>query len=470
MEGIELSSYNTSTMATIGILGTGDYGRALAKRMLRCGLKVVFGSRDPASRHLEAIDKELADAKLSTVKDVLSNENIEIIILAVHHWNIDSCLENFNAESSQKIFIDISNNEEILKDESIAETLVAKFPGMRVVKAFNTLSAYAVEDDNFGGSRRVLIAADDIEAREKVSWLCSEIGFESVTYGSLKAARELEAYPTRLMQGWGKATIFMLIVFFAWNIFVGVKYVYYYSKYNKRFPWETIPLRFINKSICMTAITLLTFSYLPGCLAAFLQIYNGSKYIRFPNFLDLWLKSRKMLGLYALLFSLWHVIISTICMSPGYWGGWFQSTRITLPENTTDLTLSFSSRMNFQGEANISAGILAILCMIIVGLSSLPSVGNILNWREWRFVQSHLGYITLLFATAHVLIFSFPYWIRRPSGLWKSSTFLSCLIPMITLCLKFLLLLPCIGNYVYKIRSGWERKKSSKSLLTTICL
>ncbi|CAI9733271.1 probable E3 ubiquitin-protein ligase HECTD2 [Octopus vulgaris] len=278
MEGIELSSYNTSTMATIGILGTGDYGRALAKRMLRCGLKVVFGSRDPASRHLEAIDKELADAKLSTVKDVLSNENIEIIILAVHHWNIDSCLENFNAESSQKIFIDISNNEEILKDESIAETLVAKFPGMRVVKAFNTLSAYAVEDDNFGGSRRVLIAADDIEAREKVSRLCSEIGFESVTYGSLKAARELEAYPTRLMQGWGKATIFMLIVFFAWNIFVGVKYVYYYSKYNKRFPWETIPLRFLNKSICMTAITLLTFSYLPGCLAAFLQIYNGKNF------------------------------------------------------------------------------------------------------------------------------------------------------------------------------------------------
>ncbi|GAB1604386.1 metalloreductase STEAP4-like [Argonauta hians] len=462
MEDMEMSARKPSEKPAIGILGTGDYGRALAKRMLRCGVRVIFGSRDPANRDLVSIDKELADAQLSTINDVLLNENIEIIILAVQHWNIEGCLKNFNVDTSKKIFIDISNNEKPLDNQSIAEIIACKFPGMRVVKAFNTLSAYAVESDNFGGSRRVFIATDDIEAREKVSRLCCEIGFESVSYGSLKAARELEAYPTRLMQGWGKATICTIIVFLIWFVFVVIKYVYIYNKYNITFRWDNIPMRFLNKPVCMTAITLLTFSYLPGCLAAFLQIYNGSKYVRFPNFLDLWLKSRKALGLYALLFSLWHVVISTICMSPGYYGGWFQNTYVTLPENTTDFRIKFKSPMNLRGEANVSVGVLAILCMIVIGLSSLPSVGDILNWREWKFVQSHLGYITLLLATIHVLIFSFPYWIKRPSSLWRSGTFLSTFLAMVTLFLKLLLLMPCIGNYVYKIRSGWERKKSPK--------
>ncbi|MPC83743.1 Metalloreductase STEAP4 [Portunus trituberculatus] len=58
-----------------------------------------------------------------------------------------------------------------------------------------------------------------------------------------------------------------------------------------------------------TALTLLALCYLPGVLAAYLQLWRGTKYSQFPGWLDRWLKSRKHLGLLMLLNALLHVIM-----------------------------------------------------------------------------------------------------------------------------------------------------------------
>ncbi|CAE1272781.1 STEAP4 [Acanthosepion pharaonis] len=444
----------------IGIIGTGDYGRALANRLLRCGYDVIMGSRDPDHSRLTQIDQRLTFAEVINTKELLEDSNIEIVFLAIHSWNFESCLSSFRNQIQDKIFIDISNRERPSKTESNAEKLVEAFPGLRVVKAFNTLSAYALESDTFGGTKQVLIASDDTTAKEKVSNLAREMGFTPVDYGVLRASREIEAYPLTLMVGWGWPTLFCLGIFIGWNIVVCIKYIYYYSRSTRRFKWDQVPLAYLNKPVCLTAITLLALSYLPGCLAAFLQIINGTKYKRFPNWFDRWLKARKMIGLYALFFSVWHVAISGIYMSPGYLGSWFESTKVHLPENTSDYVLDFSVRMNLRGEGTISVGILALLLMSILGLSSLPSVGAILNWREWRFVQSHLGYVTLFLVTAHVVIFALPGWMRSPVKMLYRSTFMACVIPFIVLFMKLILITPCVGGYLDKIRGGWERRKS----------
>lgn len=37
----------STTKQTIAILGSGDFGRALAKRLVQSGFNVIIGSRDP---------------------------------------------------------------------------------------------------------------------------------------------------------------------------------------------------------------------------------------------------------------------------------------------------------------------------------------------------------------------------------------------------------------------------------------
>ena len=446
----------------IGIIGTGDYGRALANRLLRCGYNISMGSRNPDHARLIHIDERLESVNVKSTKELLEDPTIEIIFLAIHSWNFESCLSPFRNEIQDKIFIDISNRDRPSKTESNAENLAQAFPGLRVIKAFNTLSAYAMESDTFGGSKQVLIASNDSAAKEKVSTLAREMGFTSVDYGVLRAARDLEAYPLTLMSGWGWPTLFSLGIFLGWNIVVICSYAYYYSMSTRQFKWDYVPLAYLNKPVCLTAITLLALSYLPGCLAAFLQIINGTKYKRFPDWFDRWLKARKMIGLYALFFSVWHVAISGIYMSPGYLGSWFETTKVHFPENTSGFVHDFSVRMNLRGEGTISVGILALLLMSILGLSSLPSVGAVLNWREWRFVQSHLGYVTLFLVTAHVVIFALPGWIRSPIRMLYRTTFMCCVIPFIVLFMKLILITPCVAGYVDKIRGGWERRKSHR--------
>ena len=452
----------------IGILGTGDFGRALAKRLIRCGYDVIMGSRNPDYQRVTSIDEELTPVKVATINEVLSNENISIVFLAVHAKNFSLCITPSIDSLGNKILIDISNQDKLRNGESNAEKLAEEFPTLRIVKAFNTLSAYAMESDTFGGAKQVLIASNDQEAREKVSALSREMGFTPIDYGMLRSARDLEAYPLTLMYGWGRPTLFTFGIFIGWNVVLIIKYWNYYGRSKHKFKWSNIPLAYLNKPVCLTAITLLALSYLPGCLAAFLQIINGTKYKRFPDWFDQWLKARKMLGLYALFFSAWHVAISGIFMSPGYMGSWFETTKVHFPENTSGFVHDFSVKMNLKGEGTISVGILALLLMSILGLSSLPSVGAVLNWREWRFVQSHLGYVTLFLVTSHVVIFALPGWIKHPKKFFYFNSFMCCIIPFIVLLMKLLLITPCIGGYVDQIRGGWERTQRYKKTVEPV--
>ena len=111
------------------------------------------------------------------------------------------------------------------------------------------------------------------------------------------------------------------------------------------------------------------------------------------------------------------------------------------------------------GECVILFGLLALLLMCILGLTSVPAIGNLLNWREWVFVQSQLGVVCLILATVHITTKGFSEWMVSKN--WfevvQRLSFQSTLIPYFTLLLKLFLLLPPVSAYVWKIRRGWER-------------
>ncbi len=59
-------------------------------------------------------------------------------------------------------------------------------------------------------------------------------------------------------------------------------------------------------------------------------------------------------------------------------------------------------------------GVFAYALACLLGITSLPSVTNVLTWKEFAFVQSKLGWICMIFACAHDMFYGWPY-IDAPS-------------------------------------------------------
>jgi 8-hydroxy-5-deazaflavin:NADPH oxidoreductase len=172
----------------IAIIGKGHVGKALGKGL---GVKheVRFGHRDPA--------EQVADAAKWG----------EVIILAIPHENLDDALIAIKPYVDGKVVIDVTNaindNLElsISCNTSTAEKTQKKLPKARVVKAFNTVFAVNQSVGKIGSEQlTAFIAGDDIRAKQTVSQLTLDIGFDPLDCGSLKTARYLDAMAILIIQ------------------------------------------------------------------------------------------------------------------------------------------------------------------------------------------------------------------------------------------------------------------------------
>merc|ERR1711997_101874 len=220
-------------------------------------------------------------------------------------------------------------------------------------------------------------------------------------------------------------------------------------------------------TLAVHAITLLALCYLPGCIGAWIQIFRGTKYSRFPNWLDKWLKMRKQLGLLMLFSASVHMCMSVAVMSPTqYELAYGDPVEIvadvnkkynwTASELVPDQKVKIygSEKMHWRGECFLAAGVFSYALAVLLGITSLPSVTNVLTWKEFAFVQTKLGWSCLIFAVAHDIFYGLPY-LDSPSCYIPSSFQYALYIPGLTIALKIPLL--CLDRYLTKIRSGWER-------------
>ena len=102
-------------------------------------------------------------------------------------------------------------------------------------------------------------------------------------------------------------------------------------------------------------------------------------------------------------------------------------------------------------------GVVAYAFSVVLGITSLPSVTAALSWKEFAFVQSKLGWISLMFAVAHDLFYGWPY-IDAPSCYVPPTFQYAVYLPGLAILMKIPLILPCIDKKLQKIRGGWERK------------
>ena len=185
----------------VGILGSGDVGKALGKGFISRGHDVRIGSREPSK--LDAWVKENG-AKASTGTFEEAAKFGELIVFATLGHAVENVIELAGADSFDgKIVIDATNplkNEPnklpelyVGHTDSLGEQIQRWLPKAKVVKAFNTVgNAYMIDPKFSGGPPDMFIGGDDKAAKEKVSAICKDFGWGVVDLGGISASRYLE--------------------------------------------------------------------------------------------------------------------------------------------------------------------------------------------------------------------------------------------------------------------------------------
>ncbi|XP_034549849.1 metalloreductase STEAP3 [Notolabrus celidotus] len=439
----------------ISIIGSGDFSRSLSIRLLSCGFRVVVGSRDPG-RVAGGLFPDGVELKSQREAVVAADRMVFTAVFPEHYHTLLGLRE----ELAGKVLVDVSNASSVGgRGRSNAERLAEMFPKSSVVKGFNVVSAWSLQVGAHDGSRQVLICSDCSASKASVLQLARRLGFTPVDLGGLCASRNIEEAPLILFPSWGRPvlTTFLLFLFFyGYNFFRHILLPYLDKGENN---FYQLPLVTVNETLPSVALVTLAIVYLPGVLAALLQLVTGTKYQRFPVWLDRWLCSRKQLGLLSFLCAVLHAIYSmclTLRRAAGYtlMNGAYRQVKAGV-EN------SWVEQQVWRSDLYLSSGILGLGVLALLAITSLPSVGNALNWREFTFVQSGLGYAALTLSVTHTLFFgwnfafypsSYPYFLP-PVFL------LSLILPCTVLVGRLLLALPCLTIRLTKIRRGWESRQ-----------
>ncbi|KAG9276497.1 STEAP family member 1B-like [Astyanax mexicanus] len=227
--------------------------------------------------------------------------------------------------------------------------------------------------------------------------------------------------------------------------------------YHNKSDFYKIPILVLNKVLPWTSITLLALVYLPGVLASLLQLHRGTKYSRFPVCLENWMSVRKQLGLLAFLLACLHAIYSlSYPMRRSYRYKLLNWAYQQVQQKKEDAWIEDDV---WRMEIYISLGILGLGVLALLAISSLPSISDTLNWREFQFVQRTLGYTALFLCTAHALVYGWRKWVEQKQYVCYTppSFILATFLPAMVLLMKTVLAMPCLNRRLDHIRHGWER-------------
>ncbi|KAJ0005756.1 hypothetical protein NQD34_015650 [Periophthalmus magnuspinnatus] len=439
------------------ILGSGDFSRSLSSRLRCCGCRVVVGSRDP-QRLPPGLFPE--GVELKTQRGALEEAEGSLVFLALYPEHYPSLL-TLRPLLSGRILVDVSNASS-LKQEGLsnAQRLAQMFPCSSVVKGFNGLSAWTLLTGAYDHSRQVLVCGDCPSSKLSVLALAQRLGFGAVDVGGLSASRALEEAPLLLFPSWRGPLLTTMLLFSFFYLYIALKNVLMPFLDRAENNLHHLPLITVNQALPAVALVMLSLVYMPGLLASVLQLYRGTKYKRFPDWLDQWMCARKQLGLLSFLCAALHAVYS-VCLSIRRASG-YMILNAAYQQVKAGVVDSWVETQVWRSDLYLSSGILGLGVLCVLALTSLPSVGQALNWREFTFVQSGLGYTSLVLSVAHVLFFGWDFaFLPRAYQYYLPPVFLlSLVLPCCVLIGRFLLLLPCCSVPLNRIRRGWESKQN----------
>jgi predicted dinucleotide-binding enzyme len=205
----------------VGILGSGDVAKALAKGFMKHGHMVMLGTRTPAK--LEDWDWENRKGLAGSFAEAARFG--EAIVLAVKGTAASEALQAAGITNlAGKVVIDATNPiseappaNGVLHffttlEESLMERLQEEFPAARFVKAFNSVGNASMVNPAFaGGKPTMFICGNDEAAKKTVTGILDQFGWETADMGKAEGARAIEplcilwCIPGFLRQEWTHA-------------------------------------------------------------------------------------------------------------------------------------------------------------------------------------------------------------------------------------------------------------------------
>lgn len=184
----------------IAIIGTGNVGSAIARRLKGRGHVLTLGVREASRPDIVALAKEVG-ARLTDPQEAA--QSAEVVILALPWDKAESAVLALG-DLTGRIVIDCMNPLAMIDGvlslaightTSGAEQVQAWLPAARVVKTLNQVGAEIMQDNANLPHRPVqFMAGNDPDAKIKVAILLADLGFEPLDAGDLVRARILEPF------------------------------------------------------------------------------------------------------------------------------------------------------------------------------------------------------------------------------------------------------------------------------------
>lgn len=184
----------------IGILGSGDVGRALATGFASLGHDVRIGSRDPKKLAEFAAG---AGAHVSTGTFEETARFGDLLVLATLGAAAAEAIQLAGpGHFDGKVVIDTTNPLDfsggmpprlsVGHTDSLGEQVQRQLPSAKVVKAFNTVGNALMVHPQLAMAPDMFLCGNDGDAKKIVSQICEHFGWVPIDLGGIEAARFLE--------------------------------------------------------------------------------------------------------------------------------------------------------------------------------------------------------------------------------------------------------------------------------------
>jgi predicted dinucleotide-binding enzyme len=183
----------------IGIIGSGHIGGTLGLLWAKAGHAIFFSSRHPDELS-DLVKRAGPSARVGMPREAAAFG--EVILISVPYGAVAQVGRDLAPELAGKVVLE-TGNPYPSRDGAMAEPALQKgtglasaefLPGVRLVRAFNSIPAANLANDATRAGERIAVplAADDRAGLDVAARLVRDAGFEPVIVGPLASAKKFD--------------------------------------------------------------------------------------------------------------------------------------------------------------------------------------------------------------------------------------------------------------------------------------
>ncbi|RRD22383.1 NADP oxidoreductase [Brucellaceae bacterium VT-16-1752] len=191
---------SSKEIETIGILGAGKVGTAIARQAVKAGYKVLVATAKRSDEISLIVEMTAPGAQAISAETAVRDSDVVVLALPLNKYRtLDPALLN------GKIVIDVMNYwaptdgvlDEFEGGRLSSEIVQDYLEGARLVRTLNHIGYHELEEDGLprghADRRALAVASDDPEARAMILAFSERLGFDAVNAGALINSREFAA-------------------------------------------------------------------------------------------------------------------------------------------------------------------------------------------------------------------------------------------------------------------------------------